>query len=107
MNYHIVFSPAAKQQLGMLFDYIADAESSELAGQFTASIVTHCKLLQTFPCRGTMRDDVRPGLRITNYKKRVVIAFTVDEAEKTVFILGLFYGGQNYEAVLYDGVEEQ
>lgn len=54
-----------------------------------------------------MRDDVRPGLRITNYKKRVVIAFAVEEAEKTVFIIGLFYGGQNYEALLHEGFEEQ
>ena len=66
MNYHIVFSQAAKQQLGLLFDYIANAESPELAGQFTSAIVNHCKLLQSFPHRGTMRDDVRPGLRITN-----------------------------------------
>ena len=107
MNYHIVFSQAAKQQLGMLFDYIADAEYPELAEQFTAAIVNHCRLLQSFPCRGTMRDDVRPGLRVTNYKKRVVIAFAVEEAEKTVFIIGLFYGGQNYEAVLHEEFEEQ
>jgi hypothetical protein len=28
-----------------------------------------------------MRDDVRPGLRITNYKKRTVIAFDVDAGQ--------------------------
>ncbi len=91
----------------MLFDYIADAESSELAEPFTAAIVNHCRLLQSFPCRGTMRDDVRPGLQVTHYKKRAVIAFAVEETEKTVFIIGLFYGGQNYEAVLYEGFEDQ
>lgn len=54
MNYHIVFSQAAKQQLGLLFDYIADAESSELAGQFTIAIVNHCNYYNLFlavePC---------------------------------------------------------
>jgi antitoxin ParD1/3/4 len=34
--------------------------------------------LRTFPLRGTQGDDLRPGLRITNYKKRAVIAFGVD-----------------------------
>lgn len=28
-----------------------------------------------------MRDDVRPGLRITNYKKRTVIAFDADAVQ--------------------------
>ena len=44
------------------------------------------------------RDDVRPGLRITNYKKRAVIAFAV-EADQ-VSIIGIFYGGEVYETVL-------
>jgi toxin ParE1/3/4 len=36
-----------------------------------------------------MRDDIRLGLRITNYKKRAVIAFDV-EAD-LVSIIGVFY----------------
>ena len=58
----------------------------------------------TFPKRGTMRDDVRPGLRITNYRKRAVIAFYVD-AER-VSIVGVFYGGQDYETILQDDSED-
>jgi toxin ParE1/3/4 len=44
------------------------------------------------------RDDIRPGLRITNYKKRAVIAFAVDA--EVVSIIGVYYGGQDYESVL-------
>ncbi len=51
-----------------------------------------------------MRDDVRPGLRIANYKKRAVIAFDVDAEQ--VSILGIFYGGQDYESILQDESEE-
>jgi len=54
--------------------------------------------------RGTMRDDVRPGLRITNYKKRAVIAFAA-QAEM-VCIIGIFYGGQDYETVLQDDLDD-
>ena len=46
------------------------------------------------------RDDIRPGLRISHYKGRTMIAFAVDA--KQVSIIGVFYGGQNYEAVLQD-----
>ena len=52
----------------------------------------------------TRRDDVRPGLRITNYRKRAVIAFEV-QAER-VAIIGIFYGGQNYAAILQDDDED-
>jgi len=48
---------------------------------------------------------VRPGLRITNYKKRAVIAFHV-EAE-VVSIIGVFYGGRNYETILPENAPEQ
>jgi len=37
-----------------------------------------------------------PGLRITSYRKRVAIAFNADANQ--VAILGVFYGGQDYEA---------
>jgi len=37
-------------------------------------------------------------LRITHYKGRAIIAFAVDAAQ--VSILGVFYGGQDYETFL-------
>ena len=49
-----------------------------------------------------MRDDLRPGLRTTVYKKRVVIAIMVDDEAQRVDVLGVFAGGQDYEAVLTD-----
>lgn len=33
--------------------------------------------LTEFPHRGLARDDIRPGLRTTSYKKKTVVAFTV------------------------------
>ena len=46
---------------------------------------------------------MRPGLRITNYKKRMVVAFEVDTHAGLVSIIGLFYCGQDYEMILQDG----
>lgn len=70
----------------------------------TLSIVSYCESLCSFSYRGTMRDDVRPGLRITNYKKHAVIAFDVDAEQ--VSIIGVFYGGQDYETILQDDSED-
>ena len=78
MSYRVAFSPEAEEQLAALYGYIAAAASPDIAARYTEAIVSYCESLCTFPHRGTMRDDVRPGLRITHYKKRAVIAFDVD-----------------------------
>lgn len=100
MNHRVVFSPEAQEQLAELYRYIADMASPDIAAQYTEAIVSYCESLRTFPLRGTRRDDVRPGLRITNYKRRAVIAFDVDA--EAVSIIGVFYGGQDYETILHD-----
>jgi plasmid stabilization system protein ParE len=96
----LVFSPEAAEQLSALYAYIAAAATPGTAARYVEAIVNFCESLQAFPFRGTMRDDVRAGLRITNYKKRAVIAFDVDAEQ--VSIIGVFYGGQNYNAILRD-----
>jgi plasmid stabilization system protein ParE len=98
MQYAVIFTPEAQEQLAALYRYIAAAASPEIAQRYTSAIVACCEGLRTFPHRGTRRDDVRPGLRITNYRKRAVIAFEVGAA--LVSIIGVFYGGQDYETVL-------
>ena len=98
MNYSVVFSPEAEEQLVVLYRYIADAASPEIAARYTEGIVNYCNGLKVSPRRGTLRDDIRPGLRVTNYKKRTVIAYTV--VANLISILGVFYGGQDYETVL-------
>ena len=100
MKFRVVFSPEAVEQLAELYRYIAKAASPDVAAQYTEAIVSYCESLDTFPLRGSQRDDVRPGLRITNYKKRAVIAFDVDT--EVVSIIGVFYGGQDYETFLRD-----
>lgn len=98
MQYTVVFTPEARDQLAALYRFIAAAASPETAERYTNAIVTYCEGLNTFPNRGTCRDDIRSGLRITHYKKRAVIAFAVDT--ELVSIIGVYYGGQDYESAL-------
>lgn len=106
MTFRIVFSPEAEEQLAALYNYIADAASPDTAAKYTEAIVTYCESLSDFPIRGIVREDVRPGLRITNYKKRTIIAFEADPDAALVSIIGLFYGGQDYETLLRDADED-
>jgi len=105
MNARVVFSPEAEEHLAALYRYIAGAASPAIALRYTDAIVGYCENLSLFPHRGNKRDDIRPGLRITHYKRRVVIAFDVqgeDAGNERVSIIGIFYGGQDYENMLKD-----
>lgn len=63
-------------------------------------MVATCEGLSLFPLRGVPREDIRPGLRVTHHKGRTLIAYAVDEGTRTVSVVGVFYGGQDYEEVL-------
>jgi toxin ParE1/3/4 len=102
MSYAVVFAPEAQAQLLELFNYVAEQATLTTAQRYTDAIVLYCEGLSQFAHRGAARDDIRPGLRITNYKGRAVIAFHVDEVDLRVSVLGVFYGGQDHEAMLRD-----
>lgn len=101
----MVFSPEAEDQLASLFRYIAAVASPTVAERYVDAIVTYCETLATFPLRGAQRGDIRPGLRITNYRGRAVIAFVVDT--RRVSIIGVFYGGQDYATAQQDDLGEE
>jgi toxin ParE1/3/4 len=61
-------------------------------------IVDHCEKLGDFPKIGTPRDDIRPGLRTLSFRRRATIAYAVGPT--TILILGVFYGGQDFETML-------
>jgi hypothetical protein len=47
------------------------------------------------------RDDLLPGLRVTHYRQRAVIAYLVE----VVSLVGVFYGGQAWEPSFTDSTE--
>jgi len=69
-------------------DYIAGAASPAVAATYVDAVIDYCRNLSVFPLRGTQRSDIREGLRITNYRKKTAIAYSVNAA--TVQILPSF-----------------
>lgn len=105
MVYRVIFTPEAEAQLTDLYRYISKDASPAIAARFTEAIVTYCESLRNFPARGVKRDDIRPGLRVVGYRKRIVIAFDIEKEQ--VNILGVFYGGRNYKRVLKQEENEE
>jgi toxin ParE1/3/4 len=95
--HRIIYTQQAGDQLYALFIQIATAASPEIAARYTDAIMRQCEGLSTFPTRGSLRNDIRPGIRVFGFRRRVSIAFHV--AEDVVTIHGIFYGGQNFEAI--------
>ena len=50
--------------------------------------------------RGAPRDDLRPGLRMLSFRRRVTIAYRIKA--NVVTILELFYPGQDFEKIVLD-----
>ena len=95
MSHAVVFTPEAQDDLFGLYDYIAERSSPERARRYIQRIEKTCMSLRTFPERGTLRADLRPGLRVMGFEKRVAIAFRV--GPDSVAILRILYGGRSLE----------
>jgi plasmid stabilization system protein ParE len=100
LSRRIVVSPEARAQLDDLYDYIAAAASPATALRFNNAILDQLDSLRDFPNVGTLRDDILAGLRTLGFRRRVTIAFVVEATE--VLVIGIFYGGQDFEAILRD-----
>lgn len=102
MTGRIHYTPEAERQLNEIDDWIAKNATADIARRFVAAILEHIEGILVFPLAGRSRDDVRPGMRTSTYKKRTLVAYEVDETlgELVINILGVFHGGQNWEAAL-------
>ncbi|HVA25182.1 MAG TPA: type II toxin-antitoxin system RelE/ParE family toxin [Chloroflexota bacterium] len=100
MTHEVLFAPEAQQDLLQLYDYIAADSSAERAHGYTDRLVALCLNLGTLPERGTRRDDLRPGLRTTTFRRRVTIAFHITAT--TVTIDRVLYGGRDMKPLFDD-----
>ena len=71
MKYRVTYAPEASQHLLDIYTYIAEAASAEIALEYVRNLVAFCDSFKSFPQRGTRRDDIAPGLRISHFRGRV------------------------------------
>lgn len=100
MAYRVVFAEGAQTDIDDLFEWIADHADMVTAQRYIGRIEAYCAGFTTFPERGTLRPDLRPGLRIIGFERRVSIAFTVKDED--VVILRVLYAGRSVELAFSD-----
>ena len=97
MAHEVVFAPEAQIDLLDLYDMIAEG-GGERALAYVERVQAACLRLAVFPERGTRRDDVRPGLRVIGFERRVAIAFHVGAGRVTID--RVLHGGRDLGTLL-------
>jgi toxin ParE1/3/4 len=97
MKRRVVFSPEAQDDLFSLYDHIAGQSGHPRAIGYINRIEKYCLGFELAGERGSRRDDLRPGMRIVGFERRVTIGFHVDDA--TVTIDRIFYAGRDVERI--------
>lgn len=91
----VVFSPEAQADLAGIYDFLAGAAAPSVALNYIERLEGYCAGMALGSERGHRRDDVRPGLRIVGFERRITIAFTV--SANAVTILRILYAGRDWE----------
>jgi toxin ParE1/3/4 len=103
-RFRLSFRPLAEADLFDLYRDIAEQAGVAIAGAYIDRIEAACRTLETFPERGTRRDDIRPGVRTMGFERRATIVFQVRRSD--VVIIRIFYGGQDFERILRGHAED-
>lgn len=90
----VILAPEALEDLDAMYRHIALAAGSAVADRYLQRLEDHVLGFDLAAERGTQRSDIRPGLRIAGFERRITIAFMV--GKETVTILRFFWGGQNW-----------
>lgn len=107
--YKVTYSAGVQAQFAELFFYVANLAGAETAEALVGDLLAGCEGLCRFPRRGTCRDDLYPGLRVTAYahkSRKASIAYLVKEDAGLVVIVGVFYGGQSIETFFSDAPDD-
>lgn len=96
MKHYIVrLSPEAETDLVLIHDYVTTRSGSTVtADRYIERINGFLSSFDVFPERGTVRDEIRPGLRIVGFERSASVAFVVEDDD--VVILRILAGGREF-----------
>lgn len=101
MTVRIHYTPETQQQLNALDDWITNAASAETRQRFVSAILDHIDGILAFPLAGRARDEVRPGMRTTTFKRRTLVATRVTSRPVSSWsTFSAFHGGRDWETSL-------
>ena len=95
MSFTVRFGEAAEEDIAELLEYLVPHAGEHVARGYLERLIGCCAKFETFPARGTAREDISPGLRIVGYHRKATIAFRIKG--DIVTILRIYRSGRNLD----------
>jgi plasmid stabilization system protein ParE len=108
MPYRVERSLDTDRDLAAIFDFLLQSymefgegrgEALEHAAIRVEGIEAEMQSLGDAPNQGTLRPDILPGLRSVT-KQRAIFYFDVDDDQRLVRVLAVFFGGQDHQRAM-------
>lgn len=96
MNYCIRFHPFVASDLEAIAHWILDYAGPAAAAGTLAEIEAAIATLKATPHKGSLRDEIAPGLRAIQASRKAVIAFVVDDDAGDLLIYAVTNGGADW-----------
>lgn len=96
----VVLEAEARRDFVRIYEWIAEHASPAIALRYTRRLRAYLGEFATASERGTLHDDIRPGMRVVGFERRVTVVFAV--AGSDVRILRPFYAGQDWTRAFSD-----
>lgn len=108
MTYRVVRSAAVVRDLDAIFDFLFESYvklgdsadgALERAAERVLEIDAEIGKLGRTPHQGTLRPEIRPGLRNVT-KDRAIFYFEADDEKREVRVLAVFFGGRDHQRAM-------
>lgn len=96
MSYRIQFHPAIAGDLNAIARWLIDNAGPQSAARRLDEIEATIASLADVPHKGSRRDEIAPGLRAIPAGRKAVVAFTVDDDAREVYIHAVTYAGADW-----------
>lgn len=96
MNYRIRFHPLVARDLDAIAQWPLNYAGPDSADRKLAEIEAAIATLKATPHKGSLRDEIAPGLRAIPAGRKAVIAFMVDDGASEVLVYAVTYGGADW-----------
>jgi len=96
VNYRIRFHPLAARDLDAIAHWILDYAGPDAAARKLAKIEAAIATLKATPHKGSLRDEIGPGLRAIPAGRKAIVAFVVGDVAAEVLVYAVTYGGADW-----------
>ena len=92
-RFKVRLSDEAELDLDNIYRFVRwRSQSTDTARAYVARLQKFLADFETLPERGTLYNEIRPGLRRIGFEGRISVAFVVEDGE--IIVLRLLYAGQ-------------